>query len=132
MLFPDPNHKSAEEMSSSLYAYPSATYPSASASAPSKPSPGGQVHYEIETSGGKPGVVVYEVYEVYVYIPAELSAAGFELKIGGVVRITDKVQHDGCGYSMEISGRIVSIQWLLKFVKLTLTTILFTCDNNLL
>ncbi len=87
-------------MSSALYAYPSATYPSASAnaSAPSKPSPGGQVHYEIETSGGKPGVVVYEVYEVYVYIPAELSAAGFELKIGGVVRITDKVQHDGCGW----------------------------------
>ncbi len=100
-------------MSSALYAYPSA-YPSASASAPSKPSPGGQVHYEIETSGGKPGVVVYEVYEVYVYIPAELSAAGFELKIGGVVRITDKVQHDGCGYSMEISGRIAMVVEICK------------------
>ena len=36
-------------------------------------------------------IVVYEVNEVYVYIPAELSAAGFELKIAGSVNITDKV-----------------------------------------
>ena len=37
------------------------------------------------------GSLVYEVNEVYVYIPAELSAAGFELKIAGSVRIIDKV-----------------------------------------
>lgn len=53
--------------------------------------PGGQVYYEVETSSGNTGVVVYEVHEVYVYIPAELSAAGVELKIGGTVRIIDKV-----------------------------------------
>lgn len=47
--------------------------------------------YEVETSNGDRGVVVYEVGEVYVYIPAEQSAAGFELKISGTVRITDKV-----------------------------------------
>ncbi|XP_064396833.1 TBC1 domain family member 15-like [Halichondria panicea] len=86
-------NKFKQEVTPGSYAsatYPSATYPSANASAPSKPSSGGQVHYEIETSGGQPGVVVYEVHEVYIYIPAELSAAGFELKICGVVRITDK------------------------------------------
>ena len=49
------------------------------------------MYYEVETSSGNKGVVVYEVHEVYVYIPAELSAAGFELKISGTVRITDKV-----------------------------------------
>ncbi len=105
-------NKFKQEVTPGSYAsatYPSATYPSANASAPSKPSSGGQVHYEIETSGGQPGVVVYEVHEVYIYIPAELSAAGFELKICGVVRITDKVHilNGGRGYSMEISSRIV-------------------------
>ena len=52
---------------------------------------GDTVHYEVETSTGGKGIVVYEVNEVYVYIPAELSAAGFELKIAGSVNITDKV-----------------------------------------
>ncbi len=53
----------------------------------------GAVHYDVETSGGGRGIVVYEVKEVYIYIPAELSAAGFELKIAGCVSITDKVGH---------------------------------------
>ncbi len=56
----------------------------------------GVVHYDVETSAGGRGIVVYEVNEVYVYIPAELSAAGFELKIAGCVRITDKVS-GACG-----------------------------------
>ena len=51
---------------------------------------GGVVHYEVDTSIWGRGIVVYEVNEVYVYIPAELSAAGFELKIAGCVRIADK------------------------------------------
>ena len=37
-------------------------------------------------------VLVYRVDEVYIYIPAELSAAGFELKIAGSVKIADKVR----------------------------------------
>ena len=64
---------------------PAQEYPPASygmIKIPSNEAPGRQVHYEVETSSGKTGVVVYEVHEVYVYIPAELSAAGFELKIG--------------------------------------------------
>lgn len=36
-------------------------------------------------------IVVHAVDEVYIYIPAELSAAGFEIKIAGSVRIVDKV-----------------------------------------
>lgn len=51
----------------------------------------GPVRYDVETSAGGRGIVVYEVNEVYIYIPAELSAAGFELKIAGCVRIIDKV-----------------------------------------
>lgn len=35
------------------------------------------------------GVLVYTVNEVYIYIPTELSAAGFELKIAGSVTIKD-------------------------------------------
>ena len=35
------------------------------------------------------GVLVHEVNEVYIYIPTELSAAGFELKIAGSVKIKD-------------------------------------------
>lgn len=35
------------------------------------------------------GVLVHVVSEVYIYIPAELSAAGFELKIAGSVKIKD-------------------------------------------
>ena len=63
---------------------------------------GRSVRYEVETSLGR-GIVVYEVGEVFIYIPAELSAAGFELKITGRVRITDQVLSDdfflffGCG-----------------------------------
>lgn len=41
--------------------------------------------------GGRRGVVVHEVEEVFIYIPAEISAAGVELKIGGIVRIEKKV-----------------------------------------
>jgi len=47
-----------------------------------------------QTSGGgsgRRGVVVHEVEEVFIYIPAEISAAGVELKIGGIVRIEKKV-----------------------------------------
>ena len=51
---------------------------------------GHTVHYEVETSIGR-GIAVYEVGEVFIYIPAELSAAGFELKITGRVRIADQV-----------------------------------------
>ena len=36
-------------------------------------------------------VLVHSVDEVYIYIPAELSAAGYELKIRGSVKIVDKV-----------------------------------------
>ena len=46
---------------------------------------------EQDSDGGRRGVVVHEVEEVYIYIPAEISAAGFELKIAGVVRVEDKV-----------------------------------------
>lgn len=35
------------------------------------------------------GVMVHMVNEVYIYIPAELSAAGFELQIPGSVKIKD-------------------------------------------
>jgi hypothetical protein len=35
------------------------------------------------------GVLVYVVNEVYIYIPTELSAAGFELKIAGSVKVKD-------------------------------------------
>lgn len=44
-----------------------------------------------EPPGNSRGVIVYVVNEVYLYIPAEVSAAGFELKIAGSIRITDKV-----------------------------------------
>lgn len=37
------------------------------------------------------GERIYEVKQVYICIPAELSATGFELKIGGLVRIVRKV-----------------------------------------
>ena len=46
---------------------------------------------EQDSDGGRRGIVVHEVEEVYIYIPAEISAAGFELKIAGVVRVEDKV-----------------------------------------
>lgn len=46
---------------------------------------------EQETNEGRRGIVVHEVEEVYIYIPAEISAAGFELQIGGVVRVEDRV-----------------------------------------
>lgn len=44
-----------------------------------------------ELPGSARGIIVYVVNEVYLYIPAEVSAAGFELKIAGSIRITDKV-----------------------------------------
>ena len=49
--------------------------------------------YKLENtpSPSTKGIVVYTVNEVYIYIPAEHSAAGFELKIAGSVKITDKV-----------------------------------------
>lgn len=50
-----------------------------------------KVYYEVETSTGRKAIVVYRVHEVYVHIPPELSAAGFELKIGGTVVVTDQV-----------------------------------------
>ena len=37
------------------------------------------------------GRMVFEVKQVYIHIPAELSATKFELKISGVVRIIKKV-----------------------------------------
>jgi len=43
-----------------------------------------------EQFGG--GSLVYEVKEVYIYIPAELSAARVELKISGSVVIVNKVR----------------------------------------
>lgn len=36
-------------------------------------------------------VIAHQVNEVYICIPAELSAAGFELKIAGSVRVSEKV-----------------------------------------
>lgn len=48
---------------------------------------------EQETNEGRRGIVVHEVEEVYIYIPAEISAAGFELQIGGVVRVEDRVSN---------------------------------------
>lgn len=44
--------------------------------------------YRIRSDGD--GVLVYEVKQVYIYIPSELSATGFELKIAGLVRIVKK------------------------------------------
>lgn len=49
------------------------------------------VYREVETSTGRKAIMVYRVHEVYVHIPPELSAAGFELKIAGTVVITDQV-----------------------------------------
>ena len=37
--------------------------------------------------------IVYEVRQVFLYIPSELSATGFELKIAGVVKVVKKVRH---------------------------------------
>ena len=45
--------------------------------------------------GGSGEVLVHSVNEVYIYIPAELSAAGYELKIKGSVKIVDKVSQYG-------------------------------------
>ena len=66
---------------------------------PSKPVRYKQVKRAGAGQGGEGGglvgekrIVVYAVDEVYIYIPPELSAAGFELKISGSVQITDKVQ----------------------------------------
>ena len=37
-------------------------------------------------------MAAYEVNEVYLHIPAELSAANVELKIRGAIRLVDKVR----------------------------------------
>lgn len=37
------------------------------------------------------GERIHEVKQVYIYIPAELSATGFELKIAGSICIIHKV-----------------------------------------
>ena len=49
------------------------------------------VYCEVETSMVRKAIMVYRVHEVYVHIPPELCAAGFELKIVGTVVITDQV-----------------------------------------
>lgn len=51
------------------------------------------------------GTVVHEVKSVYVYIPAELSATGFELKINGTVRIVRKVINGAWSVSIDITCR---------------------------
>lgn len=53
------------------------------------PGPARSSSSSLARQGQGDGVVVYVVNEVYVYIPAELSAAGFELKIAGSVKIKD-------------------------------------------
>ena len=40
------------------------------------------------------GSLVYEVKEVYIYIPAEFSAARVELKISGSVVVVNKVREN--------------------------------------
>ena len=59
---------------------------------------------EQEINVGRRGIVVHEVEEVYIYIPAEISAAGFELQIGGVVRVEDRVS---CILTFDL-GRLVN------------------------
>ena len=49
------------------------------------------------------GRLIYEVKQVYIHIPAEQSAARFELKIAGVVRIITKV----CGLYQYVAHYIV-------------------------
>ena len=57
----------------------------------------GSVYREVETSGGRRAMAIFEVGEVYIHIPTELSAAGFELKRAGTVMVTDRVsQVDVC------------------------------------
>lgn len=51
----------------------------------------GSVYREVETSGGRRATAIFEVEDVYLHIPTELSAAGFELKIAGTVMVTDRV-----------------------------------------
>ena len=68
---------------------------------------------EPEGSPREEGILVYEVDEVYIYIPAELSAAGFELKIGGSVRITDKVERGMLDCGTNIEGWAL---WVIKLV----------------
>ena len=67
---------------------------------------------EQETNVGRRGIVVHEVEEVYIYIPAEISAAGFELQIGGVVRVEDRVS---CILTFDL-GRIVQYATMVQSV----------------
>ena len=67
---------------------------------------------EQETNVGRRGIVVHEVEEVYIYIPAEISAAGFELQIGGVVRVEDRVS---CILTFDLE-RIVQYATMLQSV----------------
>lgn len=74
--------------------YPPPTVPKAAAAAAESSldkETKNSVYYEVETSTGRKAIMVYRVHEVYVHIPPELSAAGFELKIAGTVVITDQV-----------------------------------------
>lgn len=77
-------------MSSSDYPPPTVQKSAAESSLAEKETQN-RVFYEVETSTGRKAIVVYRVHEVYVHIPPELSAAGFELKIAGTVIITDQV-----------------------------------------
>ena len=57
-------------------------------------------------AGDKKIIVVFALGEVYIYIPAELSAAGFELKIAGSVQLTDKVRG---------AERVMVVLWCATF-----------------
>ena len=73
--------------------YPPPTVPKAAPESSLEKETKNKVYYEVETFTGRKAIVVYRVHEVYVHIPPELSAAGFELKIAGTVVITDQVLH---------------------------------------
>ena len=46
---------------------------------------------KVEGPAASTDMAVYEVNEVYLHIPAELSAATVELQIKGAVRLIDEV-----------------------------------------
>lgn len=55
--------------------------------------------------------IVHEVKNVFIYIPAELSATGFELKINGFVRIVKKV----CTCKCSCMILVITVFCLLSF-----------------
>ena len=73
-----------------------------------------RVFYAVETSTGRKAIVVYRVHEVYVHIPPELSAAGFELKICGTIIIIDQVCCGGIG---DVSFVIYNLYLILSRAK---------------